>query len=132
MDGPTFELVGVRYEGDEPQAVRFALGLYVIQLAASSEMENPDTQPLVQDVVSRILRLDGEIEKGLTTVDTRTHTAIMDIFLPQLAQTHERMPVEHYVTMCSLWGIKPFDLFYNAMTARQMLNTTAHDLEVVS
>lgn len=127
-----FELLGHQYTQEEASTVSFSLGLYATQLAAGRIIDNPLDNPIAVQALDATVQLKHEIESGLRVVAPNTHEAVGTIYLPYLVRMHEGLTPARYQITCDILGVRPFELFWNALVARQLLDGANSDMSILA
>jgi hypothetical protein len=129
VDGANFDVIGCKYTVDERAAALFSLGLYGGQLAAGRVT---DDASVVADGIELTERLKQLLQDEPNVFDPRVNKVLREIYFPYTVTTHEGInTAAKYSVACDMLGVRPFDLFYHAITARSVLDGEMNEQEFV-
>lgn len=126
IDSSGGELIGHKYSAEEREAALAAVALYRTQLLAGRICDDPEVVSdglAVADEVSNVLGED-------LPIPPRVHEVVRRLFLPYIAAMHEGLASSNYADVCGILGVKPFELFSAAMTARSILDESDVVVEI--
>lgn len=127
IDSSGGELIGHKYSAEERKAALAAVALYSSQLLAGRICDDPEAIADGLDIADEVRAVLAED----LPVPPHVHEVMRGLFLPYIAAMHEGLATCDYAGVCEVLGVRPFELFTNAMTARRILDESGVDVEII-
>lgn len=129
-DGNNGGELGFVYDEDEVQASLFALDIFATRLDKNLFPGDSVDAFSFEQGKQMIGELRQELSDDLQTILPISHTMLTQLFLPNIVNLHDALTPDTYAQGCEILEVKPFDLFWNATTARQMLEQDPKPLQL--
>jgi hypothetical protein len=132
ISSDSMEKMGVQYDDEEVESILFSLKLYTAQIRLGNIPADNLSKDKVTEALEDLDEIIEDFEKGPNTVLPNTGTIVSSIVLPFTVKMYDGLSVQDYDEACRFLNVKPFDLFKNAYTARQIIEGQRTEIEFVN
>jgi hypothetical protein len=130
VDTRTYEVLGLRYSHEERAAALFSVSLFLTILETGrSPFEVMDHE----DALESARQLEELLLENCDIVEPATHEILRQRYLRCVADMHSGLLIApvNYRMICEKLGIRPYDLFSNALSSFRIIESEGWEQEFV-